>query len=39
MAIRRTTPPELVAAVMLPLLAGLDEETRTRAVGYFFTMP
>jgi hypothetical protein len=37
-AIREITPPEMVTRVMLPMLSGLDEETRTRAVGYFFTM-
>ena len=31
--------PELVAKAVLPLFAGLDPETRTRAVEYFFTMP
>ena len=37
--IRQVTPPELVASVVLPMLAGLDAEAHTQAVGYFLTMP
>lgn len=37
--IRQVTPPELVAPIVLRLLAGLDSEAHTQALSYFFTMP
>jgi nucleoside phosphorylase len=37
--IRQVSPPELVAGVVLALLAGLDEETHTKAVRHFLEAP
>ena len=37
--VRQAMTPELGAAAVLPLLAGLDREAHTRALEYFFTMP
>jgi hypothetical protein len=37
--IRQVSPPELFAGVVLALLAGLDEETHTKAVRHFLEAP
>jgi hypothetical protein len=35
----KAAPAELLPGSVLPLLAGLNEETHRRAVGYFITLP
>ena len=39
MTVRRITPPEMVGSVVLPLLAGLENEAHVKALRLFFTMP
>ncbi|MEY9855074.1 nucleoside phosphorylase/tetratricopeptide (TPR) repeat protein/DNA-binding transcriptional ArsR family regulator [Catenulispora sp. GAS73] len=36
---RQITPPDMVGAVVLPLLSGLGNDARAKAVECFFTMP
>ena len=39
MTVRRITPPEMVGNIVLPLLAGLENEAHVKALRLFFTMP
>ncbi len=39
MTVWRITPPEMVGSVVLPLLAGLENEAHVKALRLFFTMP
>jgi hypothetical protein len=39
MTVRRITPPDMVGHIVLPLLAGLENEAHVRALRLFFTMP
>ena len=39
MTVRRITPPEMVGTIILPLLAGLENEAHVKALRLFFTMP
>jgi hypothetical protein len=39
MTVRRITPPEMVGNIVLPLLAGLENEAHIKALKVFFAMP
>jgi len=39
MTVRRITPREMVGLIVLPLLAGLENEAHVKALSLFFTMP